>query len=447
LHFCVRTLDEHDAQLCVLVRPCGSHVDEPLRPDKPPEPFMHLIRFIQSFAARGNILAVSVFLNFAGFTLIIPVLPFSVARYVAAPAVAFWVALILAVYALCSFLAAPVLGALSDRHGRRPVILLSLLGSAFGFALFGLGGALWVLLLGRIIEGLTAGSISAMYACIADTHAPAERGAAFGKLGAAGGLGFMLGPVLGGALGQLSLAAPLYGAALLSLMNALWIFYRLPESHPRERRSTQVRLSQFNAIGQLLACLQLPPLRRLFEVVFCFALGSALLQSNLAVLLKDVLAFTPAAIGLVLSGIGVMDIVRQGYAAPRLLPRFGERRVAAAGLLVNGAGLLALALLAGYPVLPLLIGGIVLLVFGDGLFQPSASALVANHAPSGQQGQVQGANQAQQSIAHMGGPLVGAWLYGVAAGAPYLVAALVVGMGAGLLLTRGRPSAERSARA
>ena len=136
----------------------------------------HAATLATRLAGRTGIVLLSVFLNFAGFTLIIPVLPFLVARHVAPADVAFWVALILAVHALCSFIAAPVLGALSDRHGRRPVLLLSLCGSAAGFAVFGIGGALWVLVLGRILEGLTAGSISALYAYVADTHAPHERG-------------------------------------------------------------------------------------------------------------------------------------------------------------------------------------------------------------------------------------------------------------------------------
>lgn len=381
-----------------------------------------------------TVIAVSVFLNFAGFTLIIPVLPFVVARYVAPADVAFWVALILAVFALCSFVAAPVLGALSDRYGRRPVLLLSLCGSAVGFAVFGIGGALWVLVLGRVIEGLTAGSISAMYAYVADTHSPDQRGPAFGKLGAAGGLGFMLGPVAGGLLGQVSLSAPLYGAAALALANALMVQYCLPESHPREQRSTRLHLGQFNAIGQLAQALHQPQLRLLFGVVFCFAFGSTVLQSNLAVLLKDKLLFNPAAIGFALAGIGVMDMLSQGLAAPRLLPRFGERRVAAAGLLVNGTGLIALAALAFHPALPLLACGIVLFTFGDGLFQPSASALIANAAPAGKQGAVMGANQAQQAIARMAGPLISAWLYGLFAGAPYAMAALVVLLAAALLM-------------
>lgn len=390
-------------------------------------------RLTTIFKGRSGILLLSVFLNFAGFTLIIPVLPFSVARYVAAGEVAFWVALILAVHALCSFVAAPVLGALSDRHGRRPVLLLSLCGSALGFAVFGIGGALWVLVLGRVMEGLTAGSIATLYAYVADTHAPAERGPAFGLLGMAGGLGFMLGPVLGGLLGQCSLSAPLYGASALALANA-WLVQRyLPESLPAARRSARARGGRFNAVSQLAAALRERRLRLLFGVVFCFAFGSVVLQSNLAVMLKELLAFGPAAIGFVLAGIGVMDIISQGLMATWLLPRFGEQRVATAGLLINAGGLLLLALLAMFPVLPLLAGAIAMFTFGDGLFQPSVSALIADAAPAGRQGEVQGANQAQQSIARMGGPLASAWLYGLHAAAPYAVAATVVLLAAAAL--------------
>jgi DHA1 family tetracycline resistance protein-like MFS transporter len=401
----------------------------------------HKEQFMQS--SRLRIVALSVFLNFAGFTLIIPVLPFSVARYVAAPDVAFWVALILALHALCSFIAAPVLGALSDRYGRRPVILLSLGGAAAGFFVFGLGGALWVLVVGRVLEGLTAGSVSALYAYVADSAGPEERGPAFGKLGAAGGAGFLLGPVLGGVLGQVSLSAPLYGAAALAVVNAAVVYFCMAESYAPAQRSVRLHPAQFNAVGQIVSALRAPRLRPLFAVVFCFALGGTLLQSNLAVMLKDLLAFQPGAIGLVLAGVGVMDLVSQGLAAPRLQRRFGERRVARAGLAINGLGLMVLALLTRHPALPLLAGGIALFTFGDGLFQPSASALVANAAPDGQQGAVQGANQAQQSIARMGGPLAGAWLYGLSAGAPYAIAAAIVLLATAALAASPRRALHR----
>jgi DHA1 family tetracycline resistance protein-like MFS transporter len=166
------------------------------------------------------------------------------------------------------------------------------------------------------------------------------------------------------------------------------------------------------------------------------------LQSNLTVLLKELLAFGPGGIGLVLAGVGVMDILSQGLAAPRLQRRFGEHRVATAGLTINGLGLMLLALLPLLPLhaaIALLAAGIAVFTFGDGLFQPSASALIANAAPAERQGEVQGANQSQQAIARMAGPLAAAWSYGVAASAPYVAAAAVVLLGAAMLSRlRGR---------
>ena len=197
----------------------------------------------------------------------------------------------------------------------------------------------------------------------------------------------MLGPLLGGALGQFSLSAPLYGAAGLALINCIVVWFYLPESHPRANRSVRLHWNKFNAVGQLMRTLRERRLRTLFAVVFCFALGGAVLQANLTVLLRDLLAFQPAGIGLVLAGVGVMDIVSQGLAAPQLQSRFGERRVASAGLVINGAGLSMLALLPLHAGALLLVAGIAIFTFGDGLFQPSASALIANAAPAERQGE------------------------------------------------------------
>jgi len=408
---------------------------------------MQTPKFFNRLRSRTGIIAVSVFLNFSGFTLIIPVLPFSVGRYVSDHDVALNVSLIIATFALCSFVAAPVLGAFSDRFGRRPVLLLSLLGSAVGFAVFGVGGALGVLFLGRIIEGLTAGSISAMYAYVADTHAPEERGPAYGMLGAAGGLGFMLGPVAGGLLGQISLSAPLYVAAAVAVLNAVWVYFSVPESLPPEKRAARLHPAEFNSIVQLSAVLADGRLRGIFIAAFLFFGAATLMQSNVSVLLKDLLNFNSAAIGLTLLGVGLMDILSQGIAAPKLLPRFGERRVAIAGLIINGLGFALYALLAFAPSLPLLVAAVFVFTFGDGLFQPSSNTMISHAAPDGQQGRVQGANQAQQSIARMIGPLASAWLYGLSAAGPYIAGGMIVLAGAALLSslrTHRVPSAKVS---
>ena len=389
-------------------------------------PVSSLTRMLSAMRSPTAVIAVSVFLTFAGFTLIIPILPFIIAQFVSPDEIARYVSLIIAAYALCAFLAAPVLGAWSDRLGRRPVLLFSIAGSAVGFVIFGLGGALWVLFAGRIIDGLTAGNISAMYAYIADTHAPRDRGAAFGFLGAAGGLGFMLGPVAGGFLGDISYALPAFAAAAVAVLNAAWVYFCVPESLRVENRSERLQLRQFNPLTQLVEVLQNRRIIAVFAAAFLFFTAGTLMQSNVGVLLKEKLAFTPALIGLALLGTGVMDILSQGVAMPRLLPLFGERRLAIAGLAINGVGFAMFVLLAARPSIPVLIATIVVFTFGDGLFQPSANAIMSGATPANQQGKVQGANQAQQAIARVIGPLGSAVLYEIFPGAPYLAGALLV---------------------
>src|SRR5450432_3330945 len=164
---------------------------------------------------------ITAFLNLAGVGLLNPVLPAIVSQYVPNQNVDAIVAALLISFSLCQFIAVPTLGALSDRYGRRPILLISLLGSAAGYLIFGLGGAQWVLFLGRMIDGLTGGNVATIYAYAADITDPSERTQFFGIIGAAGGVGFILGPALGGALSLISYQAPLYFGALVTLINVV----------------------------------------------------------------------------------------------------------------------------------------------------------------------------------------------------------------------------------
>jgi DHA1 family tetracycline resistance protein-like MFS transporter len=377
--------------------------------------------------ARGAVIvvAISVFLNFTGFTLILPVIPFLVGRYVAPEQVGLYVGLIVSVFALCAFGAAPVLGALSDRYGRRPILMLSLLGSAAGYFIFGLGGALWILFAGRIIDGLTAGNISTVYAYVADTFAPADRGRIYGLLGAVGGLGFMLGPVAGGLLGAIFPAAPLFAAALLTLGNIAWVYFALPESIARDATRPAWRWQQLNPLAQLAHVLGIAALRVPFGAAFCFFFAGTMLQSNFAVYLKDVLQFGPTGIGWVLFTVGVMDIVSQGLLTRALLPRLGAGLLTRSGLAINAVGFALIACLVFVPRIEFLLASIVVFTLGDGLFQPSINAIIANAAPAHAQGLVQGANQSQQAMARMLGPLLAAVLSPLSANAPYWTAGLI----------------------
>jgi len=389
-------------------------------------------------ATGAVIVAVSVFLNFTGFTLILPVIPFLVGQYVPPEQVGLYVGLIVSVFALCAFCAAPVLGVLSDRYGRRPILMLSLFGSAIGYLIFGLGGALWILFLGRMIDGLTAGNVSTIYAYVADTVAPAERGRIYGLLGAVGGLGFMLGPVAGGMLGAMSPAAPLFAAAALTLGNIAWIFVALPESIRRDASRPVWRWQQLNPLAQLAHVIGINALRVPFAAAFCFFFAATMLQSNFAVYLKDVLQFGPTGIGWVLFTVGVMDIVSQGLLTRALLPRFGANVLTRVGLVVNAVGFALIACLVFVPRVEFLLASVVIFTLGDGLFQPSMNAIIANAAPADAQGLVQGANQSQQALARMLGPLLAAVLSPFSLAAPYWTGGLIVIAGVVVLSLSGR---------
>lgn len=382
------------------------------------------------------VIGATLFLNVLGMTLIIPVLPFLVGAYAALDRVSLHVGLIVSAYALCAFLAAPILGAASDRWGRRPIILLSLIGSAVGYVVLGIGGALWVLYLARVIDGLTAGNISAVSAAVADTHAPSERGRVYGLLGAVVGFAFMIGPLLGGLLGTFSPAMPLYAAAVFTTAAAAWVFVALPESAPLGGIPVRWDLSRLNPAAHLAGVLSIDGLRRPMAASFCFFLAGAMLQSNFAVYLREILQFGPIGIGCALLGVGVMDVVSQGFLSRRLLPRWGASVLARSGLAINAVGFVLVAVLAFVPTVGFLVVALFVFTLGDGLFQPAISETFANAAPPDEQGRVQGANQAQQSLARMLGPLVPAAVSSVSLSAPYWAGATVAAIGFFALLHR-----------
>jgi MFS transporter, DHA1 family, tetracycline resistance protein len=198
------------------------------------------------------LLLVIALLNTMGLTIILPLVPFLTLQYLAHPtnlaAIVGWLA---AAYGLCQLIAAPGLGVLSDRFGRRPILFICLLGSAIGYLIFGLGGALWLLFLGRIIDGLTGGNISILFGYIADITEPEDRGKYFGMLGSAAGVGSLIGPALGGLLATINYRAPFLAAAGLLLLTLVWGYFLLPESLDNKHRITSIAVSELNPLKQL----------------------------------------------------------------------------------------------------------------------------------------------------------------------------------------------------
>ena len=358
------------------------------------------------------LLLVMVFLNTMGMTVIGPVIPFLVQPYLTDSAtLATTVAWLTSVYAICQFAAAPGLGALSDRYGRRPILLLCLAGSSIGYILFGLGGALWVLFLGRIIDGITGANFSILFAYIADRTPPEGRGAFFGRVGAVAGMGFLLGPAIGGFAARWGNAAPAYLAGAITLLAIGWGVVLLPESLPPERRSAGIALPALNPLSQLLRLIGMPNLRWLLLAGFCYGFPFAALQATFGVYTIELFKFDPQTIGLPSLLIGATDMLVPGVLVGRLLPRFGEARVATAGFVGVAAGYLLLASVFAWPSIVLLTIAIVVFAGSGGLVEPSLAGLLSRAAGQQAQGAVQGGSQSVNSLALMIGPIWAGWLY------------------------------------
>ncbi|EYB66581.1 major facilitator superfamily transporter [Deinococcus phoenicis] len=381
-------------------------------------------------------LLITAFLFATGLSLVFPVLPFIVAKYV--PQVsqqAAMIGLLGAAYAFLSFFSAPVLGALSDAYGRRPILILSLLGSALGYLVFGIGGSLWVLFLGRIIDGLCAGGLGALFGYVADTTPEESRGKVFGQIGATVGAGFIIGPALGGLASHLSLSAPMFLAAGVCLLNVLWGLFVLPESLPAERRRTHFDASHLNPLRQLSGALSYPAVRRLITVSVLFALPMSVMQVTVVLLGRDTLGWGAAQTSTLFILIGASDIVGQGVILPFLLRLFKERGVAVLGLGLGTLGMLGLALLSIFPHAALMYGSALAFALGEGIFNASQNALISIATPAEAQGQVQGGAEAFSSLAQIAGPLGGGQLYSrLGPGATYGTVAALGLAALGLLL-------------
>lgn len=356
---------------------------------------------------------ISVFLIGISFSIITPVIPFLVEPYIRNTSnQATVVTLLVSVYALCMFFSAPILGALSDKFGRRPLLLISLLGSALGFLILGIGGALWVLFVGRIIEGITGGSISTIFAYFADITPRAQRTKYFGWVSAITGVGTVMGPALGGVLAaKFGHAAPLYFGAMITVLNVVYGFFFMPESLDKDKRLKEITFARLDPFRQLFSVLSMKNLNRILISAFLLWLPNGSLQAILSQFTIDTFNLKPALIGLIFSIMGIQDILSQGLIMPKLLLRFSDKQIMLLGMLseVIGYGLIAgSALLTSYL---LFIIGLFIFGFGDSIFGPAFNGMVSKSADSTEQGRVQGGSQSIQSLARIVGPVIGGQLY------------------------------------
>jgi len=384
------------------------------------------------------------FLGSMGIGLVNPVVPFLAAQFVPEADLALIVSVLSMSYAGAAFLAAPALGALSDRFGRRPVLILSVLGSAVGYAIFGAAHSPWLLVCGRLIDGFTAGNFSAAFAALADCTRPEDRGRNFGYLGASVGAGFIVGPAIGGLLARFGVSAPLYFAAALCTSNALFGLLFMPETRARDLPRKPLRIAQLNPLTQLRQLLEEPTLRPLLGVGVCFAVPFAMMTTLLALLSKDCLAWSPTQASAVFVTVGLSDIAVQGLLLGRIVARHGERRAALFGLALAACGLLGMALIYALPRGALMFVSVVAFAVGEGIFTACLSALLSIAAGPDAQGRVQGGNQGLQSLTQIAGPFAGGLLYArVNPAAPFAIGALLL-VGTAVLFARIPNSAARA---
>lgn len=303
------------------------------------------------------------------------------------------------VWALMQFFAMPVMGALSDRFGRRPVILLSNLGLGLDYVLMALAPNLAWLFVGRVISGITAASFSTGMAYVADVTTVERRSAGFGMIGVAFGLGFVLGPALGGLLGSVDPRLPFWAAAGFSLANALYGLFVLPESLPPEKRRA-FSWRRANPIGSLKLLRSHPELFGLAGVVFLSSLAHTALPSTFVLYAFYRYGWDTGKVGLTLALMGVCSAIVQGALVGRSVRRFGERRVLLAGLLAGTVGFVIYGLAPTGGVL--MLGVVVVALWG--LASPAAQSLMTRHIGPSEQGELQGANGSVLGIAMLIGP-------------------------------------------
>jgi DHA1 family tetracycline resistance protein-like MFS transporter len=390
---------------------------------------------------RKNILWIIigiVLMNGIGMTVVFPLLPFLLGNYLPASQIVVGMSALASVFAACTFLAAPIFGALSDRYGRKKILIISLLGSVIGYILFGIGGALWVLFLGRIIDGLTAGNISTLFAYIADSTEPQERTKWFSYIGAAMGIGCMIGPALGGPLGAVSITLPFFVTAGIMFLSVVCTYFFLPESLSPEKRSSHFSIKSFNIFGQFKDIFTLKEARALIIVGGFFYVGLGIYQFNFSIFLKDIFSWGPALIGGIFTLIGACDIISRAVLLPRLLKRFSERKIGIVGLfgLVLGLGLIILSIHILSPVF--IFAAVMSITLGEGLFDPSYNGRLSQSVDESSQGKLQGVNQSLQSTYRVLVPLAAAAVYSFSPDILYGMAACVM-IGSLILFSKLQP--------
>jgi MFS family permease len=346
------------------------------------------------------VIFLTVFIDLVGFGIVIPVLPLYAEHFHATPVAIGWLT---GIYSGMQIIFMPILGRLSDRFGRRPILLVSLMGTAFGFVLMGAATALPLLFVARIIDGATGGNISTAQAYIADVTTPETRSKAMGLIGAAFGLGFTFGPMIGGILSRISYGAPFYFAAALAAGNAVLLYFILPESLSPEHRArphAKARVAEVFQHGD----------GKTFAVIaatnFFVITGFSIMTTLFALFTEKRFGYDAQQNGYIFGLIGILSVIMQGALIGRLVTMFGELTLMRVGVAGIGLSLLSLPFCSTLTLLLLACAGLAL---ANGLSAPSINGLASQMIDRSWQGRALGVMQSAASFGRLVGPLLAGW--------------------------------------
>ncbi len=357
---------------------------------------------------------ITIFVDLLGYGIMLPLLPFFVQAQNGGAVIA---GALSSLYASTQLFAGPVLGALSDRYGRRPVLLVCLLGTSMGYLMLGLANSLPLIFLAVFIDGLTGGNLTTAYAYIADITNAENRSRSMGMVGAAFGLGLMAGPALGGLLSRYGLYVPAFTASAIALSNVIFGFFVLPESLPIEKREIKSISQIFNWGKQFTSLLRQVNIQKFLAAMFLLNLAFAGLQSNFPLYSNHRFHWTPTQNSFFYLYVGVCAVFIQGFLFGKLQPHIGERKLTLFGLTFMAIGLAGMALA---PVSWVLYPAVTIVALGTGMSIPSLTALVSLRVSNSEQGRLMGGTQTLLSLTNIFGPAIAGIMFEVIAfPAPY----------------------------
>src|SRR5256714_1794915 len=389
------------------------------------------------------VLFLTVFIDLIGFGIVIPILPLYAEQFHASPVTIGWLT---GIYSGMQIIFTPILGKLSDRLGRRPVLFVSIVGTALGFALMGLAHSLTLLFVARILAGITGGNIAIPQAYIADVTAPEKRSRAMGMIGAAFGLGFTFGPLIGGVMSRISYSAPFFFSAGLAVVNAALVYLILPESLSRERRAQPHENASIAEVfrhgrGAMFAIV--------VATYFFLIAGFSIMTTLFALFTEKRFGYDAQANGYLFGFVGIVSVIVQGGLIGRLIKTFGEVALARTGMILTTVSLAFLPASGSLFVLLLVSAG---LAAGSGFASPPLSGLASQMIEPSWQGRALGVLQSAGSTGRLLGPLLGGWLlmfdvtkpigrYGYT---PFLAGAVLCFIGAIFAFCFNKPAEDRS---